>query len=169
MRLRAQFLATFAGEAILQGPESYFLGGALRMRLIFPIGDSRWALYADGGGGMGAVDSDDTLGQGEDSAVCLLASGRVRFAYRNHGRSGRDFSGNISPMPTSQSPGAEIPSEFHWPSGRSVLHILSQPANSPAASLRKLRSRSLPISYKLSARSNCFHLRSRKVRRLLLR
>ena len=81
VRLRAQILATFTGEAILQGPESYFLGGALQMRLIFPIGDSRWALYADGGGRMGAVDSDDTpLGQGEDFAFCLLASGGVRFA-----------------------------------------------------------------------------------------
>ena len=72
------------GEAILHGPESYFLGGALRVRLIFPLGTSRWALYADGGGGIGAVDSDDTpLGQGEHFAFCLLASGGVRFAISN--------------------------------------------------------------------------------------
>jgi hypothetical protein len=81
VRLRGQILATFLGEAILHGPESYFLGGALRVRLVFPLGDSRWALYADGGGGMGAIDSNDTpLGQGEDFAFCLLASGGVRFA-----------------------------------------------------------------------------------------
>jgi len=80
LRLRGQILATFLGEAVLHGPESYFLGGALRMRLIFSLGNSRWALYADGGGGMGAVDSDDTpFGQGEDFAFCLLASGGVRF------------------------------------------------------------------------------------------
>jgi Lipid A 3-O-deacylase (PagL) len=84
VRIRGQILATFLGEAILQGPESYFLGGALRFRLIFPLGTSRWALYADGGGGMGAVDSDDTpFGQGEDFAFCLLASGGVRFSISN--------------------------------------------------------------------------------------
>jgi hypothetical protein len=60
VRIRGQILATFLGEAIVQGPESYFLGGALRLRLIFPIGTSRWALYGDGGAGMGGVDSDDT-------------------------------------------------------------------------------------------------------------
>ena len=74
-------LATFVGEAIVQGPESYFLGGALRFRFVFPLGDSRWSFYADGGGGMGAVDSDDTpFGQGEDFAFCLLASGGLRYA-----------------------------------------------------------------------------------------
>ena len=84
VRIRGQILATFLGEAILHGPESYFLGGALRVRLIFPLGTSRWALYVDGGGGMGAVDSDDThLGQGEDFAFCLLASGGVRFSISN--------------------------------------------------------------------------------------
>jgi lipid A 3-O-deacylase PagL len=84
IRLRSQILVSFVGEAIVQGPESYFLGGALRGRLIFPIGDSRWALYADGGGGMGATNSDDTpFGQGEDFAFCLLASGGVRFAVSN--------------------------------------------------------------------------------------
>ena len=81
VRFRGQLLATFLGEAIVHGPESYFLGGALRVRLIFPIGTSAWALYADGGGGMGAVDSNDTpLGQGEDFTFCLLASGGVRLA-----------------------------------------------------------------------------------------
>ena len=81
VRIRGQVLATFLGEAILQGPESYFLGGALRVRLIFPLGTSRWALYADGGAGMGGIDSDDTpRGQGEDFAFCLLASGGVRFS-----------------------------------------------------------------------------------------
>jgi hypothetical protein len=84
VRIRGQILATFLGEAILHGPESYFLGGALRVRLIFPLGTSRWALYVDGGGGMGGVDSDDThLGQGEDFAFCLLASGGVRFSISN--------------------------------------------------------------------------------------
>ena len=84
VRIRGQILATFLGEAILHGPESYFLGGALRVRLIFPLGTSRWALYIDGGGGMGGVDSDDThLGQGEDFAFCLLASGGVRFSISN--------------------------------------------------------------------------------------
>ena len=82
VRIRGQILATFAGEAILHGPESYFLGGALRARLIFPLGTSPWSLYADGGGGIGAIDSDDTpFGQGEDFAFCLLASGGVRFAF----------------------------------------------------------------------------------------
>jgi lipid A 3-O-deacylase len=81
VRIRCQVLTSFLGEAILHGPESYFLGGALRVRLIFPLGSSPWALYADGGGGIGAVDSDDTpFGQGEDFAFCLLASGEVRFA-----------------------------------------------------------------------------------------
>ncbi|HEY5706760.1 MAG TPA: acyloxyacyl hydrolase [Terrimicrobiaceae bacterium] len=81
VRIKGQILASFLGEAILHGPESYFIGGALRARLIFPLGTSRWSLYADGGGGMGAVDSDDTpLGQGEDFAFCLLASGGVRFS-----------------------------------------------------------------------------------------
>jgi hypothetical protein len=81
VRFRGQILATFVGEAIVQGPESYFLGGALRFRFIFPLGDSRWSFYADGGGGMGAVDSDDTpFGQGEDFAFCLLASGGLRYA-----------------------------------------------------------------------------------------
>ena len=80
IRFRGQLLATFLGEAIVHGPESYFLGGALRVRLIFPIGTSAWALYADGGGGMGAVDSNDTpFGQGEDFTFCLLASGGVRL------------------------------------------------------------------------------------------
>ena len=82
VRIRGQILVTFAGEAILHGPESYFLGGALRARLIFPLGTSPWSLYADGGGGIGAIDSDDTpFGQGEDFAFCLLASGGVRFAF----------------------------------------------------------------------------------------
>ena len=81
VRFRGQILATFAGEGIVRGPESYFLGGALRFRFIFPLGDSRWSFYADGGGGMGAVDSDDTpFGQGEDFAFCLLASGALRYA-----------------------------------------------------------------------------------------
>ena len=84
VRVRGQILATFLGEAILHGPETYFLGGALRFRLIFPLGTSRWSLYADGGGGMGGVDSDDTpFGQGEDFAFCLLASGGVRFSISN--------------------------------------------------------------------------------------
>jgi hypothetical protein len=84
VRVRGQILATFLGEAIVHGPETYFLGGALRLRLIFPLGTSRWSLYADGGGGMGGVDSDDTpFGQGEDFAFCLLASGGVRFSISN--------------------------------------------------------------------------------------
>ncbi|HEY5814171.1 MAG TPA: acyloxyacyl hydrolase [Terrimicrobiaceae bacterium] len=84
VRLKGQILLTLVGEPIVQGPESYFLGGALRVRLIFPIGNSRWSFYADGGGGMGGIDSDDTpFGQGQDFAFCLLASGGVRFAVTN--------------------------------------------------------------------------------------
>jgi Lipid A 3-O-deacylase (PagL) len=81
VHFRGQILATFAGEAIVRGPESYFFGGALRFRFVFALGDSRWSFYADGGGGMGAVDSDDTpFGQGEDLAFCLLGSGGLRDA-----------------------------------------------------------------------------------------
>jgi Lipid A 3-O-deacylase (PagL) len=84
VRFRGQVVASFVGEAIVRGAESYFLGGALRFRLIFPLGTSRWAFYVDGGGGMGAVDSDDTpRGQGEDFTFCLLASGGARFALSN--------------------------------------------------------------------------------------
>ncbi len=82
VRIRGQILATFVGEAILHGPESYFLGGALRARLIFPLGTSPWSLYADGGGGMGAVDSDDTpFRTGRGFCVLLACFGRSSLCH----------------------------------------------------------------------------------------
>jgi hypothetical protein len=81
LRVRGQVLATFAGEAIVHGPESYFLAGALRLRLIFPLGDSRWSFYADTGAGIGGVDSNDSpYGQGQDLTFCLITSGGMRYA-----------------------------------------------------------------------------------------
>jgi opacity protein-like surface antigen len=76
-------MGTFFAAAILSGPESYYFGGGLQLRLIIPLGDSRFSLYANSGGGMGIADANeadrDDLGLGQDFTFILLAAAGVRY------------------------------------------------------------------------------------------
>lgn len=77
--LRFQGMISFLGEPFAHGPETGYLGGALRWRLIVPLGDSTWSFYMDGGAGMGGADSGRTrYSLGQDFTFVLLASGGVR-------------------------------------------------------------------------------------------
>jgi hypothetical protein len=110
VRFRGQILATFAGEAIVRGPESYFLGGALRLRFIFPLGDSQWSFYADGGGGMGLWTVMILLSAKVKTSP-FVSSHRVHCAtrFRIRGRSRPHFFGSIFQMPASPNLGAGTP------------------------------------------------------------
>lgn len=84
VRLRHQLIGTFFAAAILSGPESYYFGGGLQLRLIIPLGDTRFSLYANSGGGMGFADANeadkDDLGLGQDFTFIVLAAAGVRYA-----------------------------------------------------------------------------------------
>jgi hypothetical protein len=84
LRLRHQLMGTFFAAAIFSGPESYYFGGGLQLRLIIPLGDTRFSLYANGGGGMGLADANeadkDDLGLGQDFTFIVLAAAGVRYA-----------------------------------------------------------------------------------------
>ena len=84
VRLRHQLMGTFFAAAILSGPESYYLGGGLQLRLIIPLGDTRFSLYGNSGGGMGVADANEAdkadLGLGQDFTFILLAAAGVRYA-----------------------------------------------------------------------------------------
>ena len=84
VRLRHQIVGTFFAAAILSGPESYYFGGGLQLRLIIPLGDTRLSLYANSGGGMGIADANEAdktdLGLGQDFTFILLAAAGVRYA-----------------------------------------------------------------------------------------
>ncbi len=85
--VRVQLLATFFASAILSGPESYYLGGGPQLRVIVPLGESRWSIYANGGGGFGAADANEAdkldRGLGQDFTFLLLAAGGVRYAVND--------------------------------------------------------------------------------------
>ena len=87
IRLRHQLMGTFFAAAILSGPESYYFGGGLQLRLIVPLGDSRFSLYGNSGGGMGIADANeadkDDLGLGQDFTFILLAAAGVRYAIND--------------------------------------------------------------------------------------
>ncbi len=87
VRLRHQLMGTFFAAAILSGPESYYFGGGLQLRLIIPLGDSRFSLYANSGGGMGIADANEAdrgdLGLGQDFTFILLAAAGVRYAIND--------------------------------------------------------------------------------------
>ena len=79
-RLRGQLLVSFLGEAILRGPETYYVGGALRPRIVVSHRAFPLSFYADFGAGVGATNSDDTpFGQGQDLTFCILATGGLRW------------------------------------------------------------------------------------------
>jgi Lipid A 3-O-deacylase (PagL) len=84
VQLRHQLMGTFFAAAILSGPESYYFGGGLQLRLIIPLGDTRFSLYANSGGGMGIADANeadkDDLGLGQDFTFIVLAAAGVRYA-----------------------------------------------------------------------------------------
>jgi Lipid A 3-O-deacylase (PagL) len=84
VRLRHQLMGTFFAAAILSRPESYYFGGGLQLRLIIPLGDTRFSLYANSGGGMGVADANeadkDDLGLGQDFTFILLAAAGLRYA-----------------------------------------------------------------------------------------
>lgn len=86
-RVRPQLMATGFAIAILSGPESYYFGLGPQLRLIFPIGDSRWSLYANGGGGIGWADANESdkfdRGLGQDLTFILLTAVGVRYAIND--------------------------------------------------------------------------------------
>lgn len=84
VRMRGQLVNSLVVSAIPDGPDSYFLGWAPEVRLIFPLGSSRWSWQAAFAMGLGAADADqgrpDDGGLGQSFTFLLSAKSGLRYA-----------------------------------------------------------------------------------------
>lgn len=85
VKVRWQLVNSFVVSAIVDGPDSYFLGWAPALRAIFPLGDSRWSLYGNFTAGLGVADADegrrDDGGLGQRFNYLLSGSAGLRYAF----------------------------------------------------------------------------------------
>jgi hypothetical protein len=83
VRFRGQLRSTFFASAILQGPESVYLGWGPQARIFVSLGDSPFSWFAGGGAGMGWADASpsnkEDKGLGQQFTFILLASTGVRY------------------------------------------------------------------------------------------
>ena len=81
--IRWQWRSTFVAEAILNGPETVYLGWAPQVRWIAPIGRSPFSLFAGGGAGPGWANASTANvndgGLGQQFTFIILGSGGVRW------------------------------------------------------------------------------------------
>ncbi len=84
VRMRTQLINSFVVSAILDGPDNYYVGWAPQLRMIFPLGDSRWSLYSTFGAGMGVADAKKDHpydgGLGQPFTFLLTANAGLRYA-----------------------------------------------------------------------------------------
>lgn len=81
--IRWQWRSTFVADAILNGPETVYLGWAPQVRWIAPIGKGPFSLFAGGGAGPGWANASTANvndgGLGEPFTFIIMGSGGLRY------------------------------------------------------------------------------------------
>jgi opacity protein-like surface antigen len=84
VRVLTQLINSLVVSAILEGPDTYYIGWAPQVRAIVPLGDSRWSLYGAFAAGLGYADANENNpndgGLGQDFNFLFMASAGLRYA-----------------------------------------------------------------------------------------
>jgi len=82
VRVRTQLINSLVVSAILDGPDSYFIGWAPQVRAIVPLGASPWSVFGAFAAGLGYADADrgnpGDGGLGQSFNFLLMSAAGVR-------------------------------------------------------------------------------------------
>jgi hypothetical protein len=84
LQVRTQLINSLVVSAILEGPDTYFIGWAPQIRAIVPLSASRWSVYGAFAAGLGYADTNENNpqdgGLGQDFNFLLMSTAGLRYA-----------------------------------------------------------------------------------------